>query len=105
MGIGLAFNPLFLNTTFPTHTPPPPETRENLGFLMFSGGLKYKIGNDRVNNVSEQISIHNMVDTKDNRGLFFHPVFFTDTDDSQGSTGREETIFIPLYHFYPQVNI
>ena len=104
MGIGLSFNPLFLNTTFPTHTPPP-ETRENLGFLMFSGGLIYKIGNDRVNNVSEQVSIRNMVDTKDNRGLFFYPVFFTDTDDSQDSTGREGTIFIPLYHFYPQVNI
>ena len=38
---------------------------------------------------------------------YFFPLefSFTDTDDSQGSRGREGTIFIPLYHFYLLSNI
>ena len=37
--------------------------------------------------------------------FFLSKFSFTDTEDSQDSKGREEAIFITLYHFYPLRNI
>ena len=40
-----------------------------------------------------------------NNFFFLTGFSFTDTDNSQDSRGREGTIFIPLYHFHPLINI
>ena len=37
--------------------------------------------------------------------FFLSRFFFTDTDNSQDSRGKEGTFFIPLYHFHPLTNI
>ena len=43
--------------------------------------------------------------TETSSDFFSGRVFFTDTDHSQDSRGREGTIFYSLYHFHPFTNI